>query len=244
MTTAKKEDEKDRVSPPYVSYPTFVTFLDWLKEMPVMPSQLDRSLWAQKFAGSTGSQLMSGLKFLGLLGANNAPTGRLAELAHATNTDRKALMKGTLQETYGPELVDQLASKTPRMLDEQLRALGTTESTHRKAVSFFVNAAKSNDVAVPPAIAKKARIKISRPKGQRQGSSGSKGEGNVAPKNNGGETPTPPSSSANTRTIKLASGGELSLSLTANLLTLAEDDHDFVRRLLKEVQQYADQHPD
>ena len=62
MTTAQKHGS----IPIYVSYLTFGNFLDWLKEMKVLPSQIDRSLWSIKFPGSHGAQLMSGLRFLGL----------------------------------------------------------------------------------------------------------------------------------------------------------------------------------
>ena len=57
-------------SPPYVSFNTFKTLLDWLKVEGV-PLRLDRSFWHDKFSGSTGSQLMASLRFLGLLQAND-----------------------------------------------------------------------------------------------------------------------------------------------------------------------------
>ena len=65
------QNQKDtQNAPPYISFMTMRTFLDWLGEMPVTPSQIDRSLWIRKFNGSTGPQLLSGLRFLGLLDEN------------------------------------------------------------------------------------------------------------------------------------------------------------------------------
>ena len=45
-------------TPIYVSYLTFANFLDWLKEMPVIPSRIDRSLWGSKFSGTNRAKLM------------------------------------------------------------------------------------------------------------------------------------------------------------------------------------------
>ncbi len=164
----KEIEDKETTAPPYISYSTFTTLLDWLREMPVIPSQIDRSLWKHKFAGSTGTQLMTGLRFLRLLD-DNKPQPRLDELAHADREGRNGLMRQVLRDAYGAELVDQLASKTPKMMDEGLRALGTTDATHRKAVSFFVNAARSNNVVVPPSIGRRARLRTGNQQNQKPG---------------------------------------------------------------------------
>ena len=168
MTNLGSAEKTEQNAPPYASYAIFTTFLDWVKEMPAMPSKIDRSLWESKFAGSTGSQLMAGLRFLKLLGYDNSPLPGLEQLAKADREARKGLMLRVLRDQYGSGLVDGLATMTPHMLDEELRNLGATPGTHRKSVSFFVNAAKANDVTVPAAIGKKARIRSIRPKSQRQ----------------------------------------------------------------------------
>ena len=95
MTTAQKHDSM----PIYVSYLTFGNFLDWLKEMTVVPSQIDRSLWSAKFNGSNGSQLMVGLRFLGLL-EGERPTPTLEPLAMADDEARKVLLTAVLEQAY------------------------------------------------------------------------------------------------------------------------------------------------
>ena len=107
------------VLPMYVSYATFVTFLDWIGEMAVTPSQIDRSLWTGKFAGGSGGQLMSGLRFLRLLDGEK-PTEILEELARADAAGRKAVLQRVLQDAYGSETIAQLPSMTPKMLQERL----------------------------------------------------------------------------------------------------------------------------
>ena len=54
------------LAPPYVSFNTFRTLLSWLRGEGV-PLRFDRSFWQAKFSGSTGTQLMAALRFLGLL---------------------------------------------------------------------------------------------------------------------------------------------------------------------------------
>ncbi len=155
------EPKQQRDIPMYVSYATLTTVLVWIKEMKVTPTQLDRTLWGPKFAGSTGVQLMSGLRFLGLTnGSNNNPTPLLDKLARTDKDGRNAQMQELLKKAYGVDFVNGLPAASPQIVNEQLTALGTTTSTHAKAVSFFVNAAKSCGIHVPTAISKKARIRL------------------------------------------------------------------------------------
>ena len=145
-------------APPYVSFLTFNTLLDWLGDMGTIPTQFDRSLWSQKFSGSSGAQLMTGLRFLGLLDGDR-PTERLERLALSRDGDRKAQLAQLLRDAYGADLVDGLPRMTPKMVADKIAALGTSGATQRKAVSFFINAAKAADVQMPVTIAKQARNK-------------------------------------------------------------------------------------
>ena len=154
--------------PIYVSYLTFGNFLDWLKEMKVVPSQIDRSLWSTKFSGSNGAQLMSGLRFLGLLD-DESPTTGLEPLAMADDATRKDLLRAVLEQAYGEDLIKDLPRMTPGLLDKKLDELGTTNPTHRKAVSFLINASKAVGLTVPAQIAKKARNKPPSSRGSSNG---------------------------------------------------------------------------
>lgn len=187
-----------KASPAYISYSTFVTFLDWLKDMPAIPTQIDRSLWQGKFAGSTGAQLMAGLRFLNLLDGDR-PRSELQELVNADRSKRKELIQNLLRKAYGDDLVLNLATKTPRMVDDRLIALGTSTTTHKKAVSFFVNAARDSDLTVPSIIGKQSRNRQTkprsiRPKGEQGqieknpppgGGAGSDGQGQTDTRNRG-----------------------------------------------------------
>lgn len=162
-----------RPTPIYVSYLTFTTLLDWLRELKTLPSQFDRSFWGHKFSGSGGGQLMGGLRFLGLLNGDK-PENDLETLALADDADRKALLIELLRKRYGAEFIDSLPHTTPRLVNERLRELGTTDATHDKARSFFVNAAKAVDLALPPQVAKQARNRpsVSRKPAKKKGGGG------------------------------------------------------------------------
>lgn len=147
-----------KATPIYVSYLTFINLLDWLREIKTVPSQFDRSFWGHKFSGSGGGQLMAGLRFLGLLDGDR-PKDELETLAFASDAERKDLLTQLLKDVYGAEFIASLAKATPRQVNVHLTAMGTTDTTHAKARSFFVNAAKAVDLPMLAQVAKQARNK-------------------------------------------------------------------------------------
>ena len=147
-------------TPAYVSFPSFLTFLEFLKGMSAIPSEFDRSLWEGKFSGSTGKQLVGAFHFLGLLDKDR-PTEKLERLLQADQETRPEVLKDIFRASYGEELVDGIASMTPRMMDDRIEGLGTTDSTKRKAISFFTNGAKYLDLDMPATIRKRARMRRS-----------------------------------------------------------------------------------
>lgn len=184
------EDKAEGKAPVYVSYLTFANLLDWLRELGTVPSQFDRSFWGGKYSGATGSQLMTGLRFLGLLDGDK-PTDRLEELAFASDDERKRMMADLLRDAYGRDLVDGLPKATPKLVRDALFARGATDGTFRKAQSFFINAAKAADLPMPTQISKQARNKPTSSRGP------SKAKRNETPadktnESNAGETPPPP----------------------------------------------------
>ena len=142
--------------PAYVSYSMFEVFLDWLGGMDPAPAQIDRQLWSQKFAPASGAQLMVGLRSLGLLDGG-APTDTLVALAKAGGDARKDGLRGVLRGAYGDDLVDNLGDKTLDAVEAALRALGTTDATHRRALPFFINAAKAAGIGMQADVSKRAR---------------------------------------------------------------------------------------
>lgn len=155
MTTQSMDTRKDKATPCYVSYLTFVNMLDHIKSLKVMPTQIGNTVWAGKFSGGNSILLTAALRFLKLL-EGNGPTDQFRTLVFADAEKRKEVLREVLVGAYGADIAN-LSDKTPKMVDETLRSLGTTDSTHRKAVSFFVQAAKGAGITMPSTIAKRAR---------------------------------------------------------------------------------------
>ena len=74
------DDKGKRTLPPYVSYRTFRNFIDGLQMG--IPARIDRSYWGDRYSGSSGTQLMTALRFLGLIDSHGTPTTRLRQLTY------------------------------------------------------------------------------------------------------------------------------------------------------------------
>ena len=162
----EEQTEAKPASPPYIPYLTFKNFIQWL-ETDGIPLQFDRTAWEKKYSGSTGPQLLTGLRFLGLL-KGERPTSELDCVMNAQGDDRNALLRDTFQRSYNIINFDDLPRATPGMLRNWLTQYGIEGDTVRKAESFFVNAAKDLDIPISNSLRKMAR---NRPQGTTKRSS-------------------------------------------------------------------------
>ena len=233
-----EQDKEKTLSPPYVSFLTFTNFVAWLEDEGI-PLRFDRSFWQKKFSGSTGIQLMAGLRFLGLL-KGDVPQPELEALVEAKGDERRALLASIFCNAYEMVDFDSLRRATPAMLTEWFRAYGLDGDTLRKAESFFINGCKTVDVPLSNALKKKARNKPSKstvgvPKERKSVK---------ARDRTPHEPPKPPPSLRQDREqvnkVALASGGEVTLSLNVDLFQLSKEDRDFVLNLVDTMKTYAD----
>src|SRR5947209_7049600 len=97
MGVATKNEKQ--VLPPYVSFRTILSLLDKLKADGI-PQRLDRSYWGSFLSGGTGTQVISALRFLGLVDDDDRPTGHLEELVYLD--DRSQLVAAILRERFEP----------------------------------------------------------------------------------------------------------------------------------------------
>ena len=149
--------EGRQLSPPYISYLTFKNLLEWL-ETEGVPLRFDRSFWSKKYSGSIGPQLMSGVRFLGLL-IEEKPTPLLESLVNAKGDDRKESLRAIYRKAYEAVDFDALQRATPGMLREWFGSYSIDGSTLRKAESFFVNALKDAEHPLSNSLRKLARNK-------------------------------------------------------------------------------------
>ena len=125
--------------PPYVPYRTFRTFLEFLQDG--IPARIDRSVWGSRFSGSSGTQLMTTFKVLGLMDENGFPTQILEELVFAEGENRRELIKSLLRSYYTPVFQLDLTRATKGQFHEAFRSFGAKEGVLSKCEAFFIQAA-------------------------------------------------------------------------------------------------------
>ena len=146
MPGASSERAKQARKPPYTSYRTFKTFIEDLHEDGV-PSRIDRSVLT-RFSGVVGTQLMHGLRFLGLIDDGGRPTQRLKELVNAHGAPRwPETLLDLLRQEYAPMFALDLETATPSHFNGAFRkAFPAADAVVQKCVTFFLYAA--NDAGV------------------------------------------------------------------------------------------------
>lgn len=143
-------------APPYVSFKTFLGFLEWLENV-VIPNRLDRSFWGERLSGASGTQLMTALRFLDLVDANNRPRPKLEELAKNAGR-RRAILREHLPKCYASALRDiNLDRASLGELEERFRTYSIDGETLRKSLAFFINAYDYSNITLSPHITKKTR---------------------------------------------------------------------------------------
>lgn len=226
-------------APPYISYVTFKNSVTWL-ESECVPVRFDRSFWGSKFAGSTGIQLMSALRFLGLLDGDK-PQPDLHRLVEKKGQDRKAVLKEIITKRYTKVNFEHLKGATPSMVDEWFRGYPSIDgSTIRKAVSFFINACKEAGIELSKSVSKKARIRGPKPKlGSKDGKTLGDAGGKLTVQKPPAADLDDNDDEASTKTkITLDSGGEVVVSLSVDLFRLSKADRDYVLSLVDLAQSY------
>lgn len=233
--------------PPYVSFSTFRTLRDWLREEGI-PIRFDRSFWEAKFSGSNGRQLISAMNFLGLLEGED-PTQILEEFVNATNDEWRRLLRALIIENYAIVPFDELDRATPSMIRQWFKAYPVDGHTLRKAISFFINAAKESRIPLSNSVTKMARSRyVSNPPpatAKRIDENISLVEHNQDTANvkiNHIKNPSikKDNTDPNKTTINLESGGSVIFDMYIDLFSLSEKDRRFVLGIIDMVNNYRE----
>ena len=200
---------RDTLAPPYLPFARFVQSLDALAVY--MPPRIERALWSNE-SPYLATVLVNAYAFLKLIDAEGAPASVLRRLATDV-ANRPAILRQVLQHAYGDVLHG-------AEIDRALSGYHVTGATHRKAVSFLVQACRYAGLPVPRALTENIRSSHSRsmPAAQQP-------------------------AETTTITVTLESGGEITLSGRVNPFTLSSDDRRFLFRLVDELNAYKAKHP-
>jgi len=183
-------------------------------------------MW-QSFSGSVIGQLMASYRFLGLMDDTGKPTRPLQNLVSEPDSQVRELNR-LIQQAYPELMVLKLEVATPKHLaDAFMENYGVTGATLQKAVSFFLQAAQYAELGLSPYLTKRKGRK--RRNAKRSGPEASAGmaitESGSAP-------------SAATRSVKLLSGGNVSLSVRFDAFSISEQDRAFVFGLIDQLANY------
>jgi hypothetical protein len=228
----------------YVSWITFKNeIIDGLAEG--LPNVIDKTLFPGQ-AGGVQNQIMTALKFLGLIDDNGKPTKSLHELTAPEESARKQAMGAILRSRYSAIFALDIERATMGQLDEAMSSsYSVSGDTRGKAIRFFLAAAKYAEIPLSrhltngtPPLAKKKSNGARRAQQTGQSTLVS-APAAPAPEPQAPTTATAvPSTTGTSRTVALASGGSLTVSASLDLFMLSHGDREFVFKLIDQLAEY------
>ncbi len=228
------QDSTVRVTPaPYLPFLTFQSALASLEHG--IPKKLDRTIWPSQ-SGLVQGQILMAFRFLGLVDDNDKPTDLLRDMV-AGKDNRPGFVTEMLNQAY-TELIDHdLTKMSPKMVEDEMERYHVTGETKRKAVTFFLRAAKFAGMPMHPLLSTMVRNTGPRKRKAKKGFF----VGDISARVD--TPPTVTSGAGSTKTIRLTNGGIVSVSISADPFTLPAQDRQFVFDLVDKLQAYADAHP-
>jgi hypothetical protein len=153
--------DKPKAVVPYLPWKTFVAVLESLTKF--LPDHVHPSMWPT-YSGGVRGQVLATLKFLKLIEEDGAPTPLLRKITTSDQQTWPALIREALKGSYVSLMACDLTKATPGSFDAEVRKLGQEGETHRKAASFFVQAAKFAGVPLSPLLTRKGGLSSTRAK--------------------------------------------------------------------------------
>lgn len=146
----------------YASHPAWEKSVVHLRQVGV-PDQLRRELLDHLFSPTVVTQVLAAYRFLGLTDEEHRPTPDLHELVAAHGTpDWPGVLRRVLERAYPRIFALDLSRATREQLDEAFKVFpGSSDAVRRKAVGFFLSAAREAGVALSAELAEPRRRALS-----------------------------------------------------------------------------------
>lgn len=140
--------EPQKWVPPYISFTTLLNLLDRMRDDDGAPPQIDKS-YLKGMSGGYQSQVLASMKSVGLIDKDGKVQDSLTELVAAKDRDaRVPLIAAMLQEFYPEPVRLGTIKATQGQLMDAFKEWGIGGDTLRKAIAFYLAAAKYADVKV------------------------------------------------------------------------------------------------
>jgi len=223
-------------TPPYgIPWRTFLNSLDHMLER-TLPNRLDRS-YLTWLPGLHQTYLMAAARGMGLTDAESRPTRLLDELVQSPE-QRPAIFRELLGRLYPvPLKLAEQKSTTATLLDRWKDVYGQEGETRRKAITFFLQAARYADLELSQhwETGLRSAIRTARTNKIRKGPVKPP---STAPADGDG-TETGWSGSGDSYTVNLRSaGGRVELRVNVDLFKISRTDREFVLRLVDALRDY------
>ncbi|WP_324738450.1 hypothetical protein P6281_17150 [Mycobacterium sp. 5-140-3-2] len=234
------EEGRGGFKPPYLPFATLWNFVGELAAHPLPPA-IDRSLMGTK-SGSDQVNLMATLRTFGLIDDDRKVQPEFVEFATADEVARKEYLRVLVEKYYADALNVSSQNGTEQQLHECFRDTYGVDGadTRRKAVTFFLHAARRAEIPLSPHFP------------STRAGSGSPGQKRKTPKkwttsSSVGNAAEPRNTSAPLKSeyetsVKLQTGGTMSLTVNVNPLNLRGEDRNFFYEIVDKLADYAEKH--
>ncbi len=138
--------QEPKAAPPYVPLKTVTSLIERMEKDGAIPSQIDKSYVTHVPWGSQ-NHLLAAFGWLGLT-EDGKPTQRLELMVNEPGT-RASVWQQILRERY-PGPMNLAKNATQQQLEAQFKNYNLSSETQRKALSFFLAAAKVAGVELSP----------------------------------------------------------------------------------------------
>lgn len=224
-------------TPPYVSFGVFLEALDKLCANG-LPNRIDHSLWPS-ISPLVRGQLVTAFRFLRLIDGQGHPQQSLQTLLTPDDQAKKEALAQILRDAYPDIFKLSLERTTPKQLEEAFSSYPIRGSTLRRAIAFFLAAARYADIPLAPhLLPKRGGGGLSR---RRRNASVRVKQSSHAPETVQNQILSSGRAAlGESKTIQLRSGGTLTLTLSASFFNMDTRDRDFVFRLLDQLRAYEE----
>jgi hypothetical protein len=215
---------------PYIAYSTLTNFIDQKCGSNPLPPRIDRS-FLDNYSGSVQPLLLGALRTIGLIGEDNRVLLTLRDAARSPAT-RKGVLRAWAEEFYKEQTVLAEQHATSSMLQASFASHQYSGSTLRKAIVFYLSLV--DDVGLPksphfkapkqPAVSTRPRPKKAAPASDQADAAGTADDAKAE--------------DGDTMTLRLRSGGTITVTVDVNPLKLKGTERRFFYKLVDHLYSY------
>src|SRR5690348_4798725 len=148
------EAPRTRVAPAaYVPFKTWLSSFEALQHG--VPRTIDRTIWRNQ-SGVVQSQILMAFRFLDLVDDEDRPMPALLRMVEQPE-QRTDHVRALIFHAYRTIVDHDLTKMTPKMLDDAMSEYNVNGDTKRRAVSFFLQAARFAGIPMHPLLSGQMR---------------------------------------------------------------------------------------